>query len=81
MIDVIGTQPGIRRRWAYFVVGVVGILFFAFVVIPALNLLGPVSAVRAAIDNRGIDAAALFYTESDVGAEATFSLRNALRSN
>jgi hypothetical protein len=61
------------------VAGLAGILLFAFVVIPALQRLGPVREVRAAIQAAGIDATALFYTESDVSAEAEFAIRNAIR--
>jgi hypothetical protein len=71
--------PGAGRRWTRFVVGLLGILLFAFVAIPALQRLGPVREVREAIQNRGIDASALFYTESEVFSEAETSIRDALR--
>lgn len=70
---------GTRRRWARFLAGLVVILLFAFVAIPGLQHLGPVRDVRDAIENRGIDATALFYTESEVSSEAEASIRNAIR--
>ena len=60
-----------------FLVGVGMILLFAFGVIPGLQRLGPVRAVRQAARDAGIDATALFYTESDVYSEAEASIRDA----
>jgi len=71
--------PGAVRRWARFVAGLAAILFFAFGVVPALQLLGPVREVREAVQESGIDATALFYTESEVSSEAEASIRNALK--
>ena len=67
------------RRWARFLIGLLVILLFAFVAIPGLQHLEPVREVRDAIQNRGIDATALFYTESEVSSEAEASIRNAIR--
>ena len=55
------------------------ILFFAFGVIPRLQRLGPVRDVHEAIQKSGIDATALFYSESEVSSDAEASIRNALR--
>jgi hypothetical protein len=55
------------------------ILLFAFAAIPRLQRLGPVHEVRAAIQRSGVDATALFYTESHLSAEAEATLRDALR--
>ncbi|NQT15025.1 MAG: hypothetical protein HQ582_19875 [Planctomycetes bacterium] len=71
--------PSVRGRWARFLAGLLVILLFAFGVVPALQRLGPVREVREAIQERGIDATALIYTESDVAGDAEASLRNALR--
>ena len=54
-------------------------LVFAFGVIPLLQRLGPIREVREATRNQGIDASALFYTESDAFSEAEASIRNAMR--
>ena len=67
------------QRWGRFAGGLTALLLFAFVVIPALQLLGPVRDVREAIQRRDIDATALFYTESDVSSEAEASIGNAMR--
>ncbi len=67
------------RRWTLFLAGLLGIWLFAFVAVPGLQRLGPVREVREAIEKSGIDASALFYTESEVSAEAETSIRNALR--
>lgn len=72
-------QANARRRWARFLVGLSAILFFAFGAIPALQRLDAVREIRDAVRNSGIDATALFYTESDVSAEAEASIRNAIR--
>jgi len=69
---------GAGHRWARFFAGLLVILLFVFVVIPGLQRLGPVRKVRDAIENRGIDATALFYTESEVSSEAEASIRNAI---
>ncbi len=71
--------PGAKRRWVRFLGGVTVILLFAFGVIPGLQRLGPVRRFRDAIGRRGIDATALFYTESEVSCEAEASIRNAIR--
>lgn len=70
---------GEGHRWARFAAGVVVILLFAFVAIPALQRVGPVREVREAIERADIDATALFYTESDVSSEAEAAIRNAMR--
>jgi len=72
-------RPGTERRWTQFLAGVLAILLFAFGVIPGLQRLGPIREVRDAIQRSGIDATALFYTESDVSSEAEASIRNAIR--
>ena len=74
-----GHAPEAVRRWARFLAGLAAILLFAFGVIPCLQRLGPVREVRRAVQNAGIDATALFYTESDVSSEAETSIRGALR--
>ncbi|MFC1596440.1 hypothetical protein ACFL5Q_00640 [Planctomycetota bacterium] len=71
--------PGARGRWARFLAGLLVILVFAFGIVPSLQRLGPVREVRDAIQERGIDATALIYTESDVAGDAEASLRNAIR--
>ncbi|NQT21262.1 MAG: hypothetical protein HQ592_16255 [Planctomycetes bacterium] len=71
-------RAGPRRRWARFLTGLLGIMLFAFGAIPALERLGPVREVRDATRKAGIDATALFYTESDVSGEAEASIRNAI---
>ncbi|MFV1968321.1 MAG: hypothetical protein ACC628_23090 [Pirellulaceae bacterium] len=67
------------RRWVRFLAGLTVILLFAFVAIPGLQRIGPIRDVRDAIENRGIDATALFYTETEVASEAEASIRNAIR--
>ena len=67
-----------RRRWTRFLAAVLAILLFAFGVIPAVQRLAPVRNLCAAIQRSGIDATALFYTESDVSSEAEASIRSAL---
>ena len=68
-----------RYPWVRFFAGLSAILLFAFGVVPAVQRWGPVHKVRDAIQNRGIDAGALFYTESDVSFEAETSTRDAVR--
>ena len=71
--------PRTARRWAQFLGGLLVILLFAFGAIPALQRLGPIREVREVIRRSGIDATALFYTESDVSSEAEASILNAIR--
>jgi hypothetical protein len=71
--------PGAMHRWARFFAGVLVILAFAFGVLPAVQRLGPVREVHDAIQESGIDATALFYTESEMSSDAEASIRNALR--
>ena len=61
-----------------FLAGLLVILLFAFGAIPGLQRLGPVCELRDAIRNSGIDATALFYTESDVFSGAEAAIRNAM---
>lgn len=68
-----------RHCWVRFLAGLLAILLFAFVVVPGLQRLRPIREVRDAIRNSGIDATALFYTESDVSSEAEASIRDAIR--
>ena len=65
------------RRWTAFLAGVLAILLLAFGAIPALQGLGPASEVRDAIRRSGIDATALFYSESEVACEAAAAMRDA----
>ena len=74
-----GREPKACVRWARFLTGVLAILLVAFVLIPGLQRLGPIREVREAIQRSGIDATALFYTESEVSGEAESSIRNAIR--
>ena len=67
------------RRWARFAAGLAAILVFAFAVVPAVQRLAPLREAYDAIHNSGIDATALFYSESDISSEAESSLRNAQR--
>jgi len=71
--------PGAKRRWLRFLAGLTAILLFAFGLVPALQQVGPVREVRDAIRNSGIDATALFYTDSEVFPEAEASIRDSLR--
>ena len=72
-------KPRAIRRWSRFVAGLLGLLLFAFGVIPALERLEPVREVRDATRRADVDASALFYTESDVSSEAEASIRNTIR--
>ncbi|MBC8875159.1 MAG: hypothetical protein H8E44_37535 [Planctomycetes bacterium] len=74
-----GREPKACVRWTRFLTGVLAILLVAFVLIPGLQRLGPIREVREAIQRSGIDATALFYTESEVSGEAESSIRNAIR--
>ena len=71
--------PSFVHRWVRFLVGVAAILVFAFAVIPGLQRVGPVREVHDAIQKSGIDATALFYTETEVSSEAESSIRNAMK--
>jgi hypothetical protein len=72
-------RPSALHGWMRLVIGSIVILLVAFVVVPLVQRLGPVREVREAIDRSGIDASALFYTESDVSFEAESAIRNSLK--
>jgi hypothetical protein len=55
------------------------ILLFAFAVIPATQRLGAIRDVRRVIEDRGVDATALIYSDSEVSCEAESCIRNAIR--
>jgi hypothetical protein len=74
-----GAKRSAVQRWCRFLAGLLVILLFAFGVIPGLQRLEPVREVCDAIRKAGIDASALFYTESDVSSEAEASIRDAIR--
>ena len=71
--------PSARRRWSRLAAGVLAILLFAFVAIPSLQRVSAVREVREGIQRAGIDATALFYTESEAASEAEASIRDAMR--
>jgi hypothetical protein len=71
--------PALWRRWGQFLTGMAAILLFAFVVIPAIQRLGAIREVRRVIENRGVDATALIYSDSEVSCEAESCIRNAIR--
>ena len=72
-------QSNTWTRWSRFLSGVLVILLVAFVVIPAVQRLDPIREVCDAIEEHGIDATALFYTESEVSGDAESSIRNAIQ--
>jgi hypothetical protein len=72
-------HPGAWRRWLRFVIGLTAILLFAFAVIPWLQELGPVREITAVIEENDIDAAALFYTDSEESSDADAWMRNSLK--
>lgn len=72
-------RGGLVRRWSGFFAGLAAILAFAFGVVPAFQKLGPVRTITEGVRESGIDASALFYTETEVASEAEASLRNALK--
>jgi hypothetical protein len=71
--------PGMGNRCLRLLAGTLVIFVFAFGVIPAIQRMEGVREVHEAIDRSGIDASALFYTESDVSSAAESSIRNALK--
>ena len=72
-------EPSALSRWTRLLIGAAAMLLVAFVLIPATQTLGPVREVRDAIDRAGIDASALFYTETEQSFEAEASIRDSLR--
>jgi hypothetical protein len=72
-------RAGALNGWMRLVIGSILILLLAFVVVPLVQGLGPVREVRDAIDRAGIDASALFYTETEESFEAENAIRNALK--
>jgi len=67
------------RRWAAFGAGCVCIWLFVFVLAPWMQGWGPVHTLHTFIEERGIDATPLFYTESETSSQAERHLLDAAR--
>ena len=52
---------------------------FIFVLAPWAQRLGPIAEIHGCIEERGIDATALFYTESEAFGPVQLTLHNGLR--
>ncbi|MEE9157714.1 MAG: hypothetical protein V3U60_04925 [Gammaproteobacteria bacterium] len=68
--------PDRLRPWAALIGGVLALALFAFVVIPWLNAHGPGNGIISATKSNGVDASALFYTETPEVSEAVNYLGN-----
>lgn len=76
MADELKKQIG---RWVGLGTGCVCIWLFVFVLAPWLQGLGPVQTLHTFIDEQGIDATPLFYTESEASSQAERFLLDARR--
>jgi len=67
------------RRWAALGAGCFGIWLFVFVLAPWLQGFGPVATLHTFIEERGIDATPLFYSESEASSLSERFLLDAAR--
>ncbi|OHB67875.1 MAG: hypothetical protein A2V70_03315 [Planctomycetes bacterium RBG_13_63_9] len=70
---------GIWRRWAGLLAGLATMGVFVFVIAPAVQHWRPVWAVHTFVEERGIDASALFYTESEEFGRVQRHMQDAMR--
>ena len=72
-------NTGAWQRWIGLLAGVATMGLFVFVVAPVAQRWEPVRAVHAFADDRGIDASALFYTESEAFGRVQRHMQDARR--
>ncbi len=70
----------LRRRWIRLLIGVVALFLFIFVIAPAGQRLGPIGEIHDYIDEQGIDASALYYTDSEEFSDLQLRMQNRLRA-
>ncbi len=72
-------KAGYLKRWGLFLAGLGGIVFFIFVVAPLGQRVGLVKKIHTFIEERGIDATPLFYTEAEEFDRVDRHMRDAAR--
>lgn len=70
--------PRDPKAWLWLAVGLVLIIIFMFVMEPFKKIFPGMETMSAFIEERGIRATALYYTDIDEFGEAAASLRNTL---
>ena len=79
LIRLGGSPPGERvRQWGLLILSFGAILFFIFVVAPLGQKIPSIGTLAAFIEDRDINASALYYTEVEEAAEAELILRHTL---
>ncbi len=68
----------VAARWGRLLAGLVCVWLFMFVVAPGLRRVPPVAEALDCVRERGIDATALFYTESAEFGVAEVEVRESL---
>lgn len=67
------------RRWAALVMGLLALLLFMFVFVPWVQQFPMVRPLAVYIEESGIDAGALFYTEVEETGDAEAFMRDTMR--
>lgn len=70
--------PSMQRRWSRFLLGVSLILFFMFGIGPLLDKMPYIQPMVQFIEEREIDATALYYTEIEEFSEAAINMENTM---
>lgn len=70
---------GILRRWSALLLGIVLVWLFMFVIAPWIQKSPSVKPLADFIEESGIDASALFYTEVEEASEAELYMRSTLK--
>lgn len=68
------------RKWAFLLLGFFLIGIFMFVIAPWIREMPAVKPIADLIDERDLDAGALFYTEIEETSEAEVHLRGVMKS-
>ena len=62
-------------RWFKFIICILIILFFIFVIAPEIKNSNILQQYYSNIENKGIDAGALFYTDSEEALSVTYKIK------
>ncbi|HAK61129.1 MAG TPA: hypothetical protein DCO77_12250 [Nitrospiraceae bacterium] len=70
---------GMLRRWSTLLFGIVLVWLFMFVIAPWIQKSPSVKPLADFIEESGIDASALFYTEVEEASDAELYMRSTLK--
>lgn len=73
-----GGRPSATKRWTRLAVCLLGLWAFIFVIAPELRRIEAVDTMAQYVEDSGIEATALYYTEVEETGDAENYLRSAL---